>query len=221
MGKKTSHSLCFPLLSPQGAVTQGSGTSHDFRFSLSCFLRFLSTIVLSLVMGTDTQIWANQRARVWYTSMGEISSRVRYLQARTGTGTISCVCVCVKVSSRVHHVYRPSAFTLAKPTTALWERAWGTARLSIELHAITIDDSSERGWDLGVQMLAVCSAAAGIQLTRAKNRRAEIPISLSLVITLHKIWIKRNFNLTALLWQCVQDKHTPLLRRENKLAARK
>lgn len=113
---------------------------------------------------------ANQRAS-WDTSRGEVSSRARYLQRRVGARHGPLLCVTVTLVGL--------GLSLCKPNNSIVGRACGTAYLSVGPHASTIDGSSEWGWDLGVWMLAVCSAAAGIQLTRAKNRRAQFPFPLT------------------------------------------
>lgn len=140
--KKTSHSHCFPLSSPDGQT----------------FLRFLSTILGLMLTGTGAQMGANQSAS-WDTSRGEDSSRARYLQRRVGARHGPLLCFTVTLVGL--------GLSLCKPNNSIVGRACGTAYLSVGPHASTIDGSSEWGWDLGVWMLAVCSAAAGIQLTRA------------------------------------------------------
>lgn len=72
-----------------------------------------------------------------------------------------------------------------------------TADLSVGPRTSTMDGSSDWGlWDLGLSMLAVCSAAAGKQ-------------QLHLVIILHQVGMKGK-----LPTHCLQDKHTPLIKKE-------
>lgn len=119
---------------------------------------------------------------------------LRYLQPHMSTGMISFVWRSAATSTTL-----TSSASIQWTNNRIVERAREMACFSVELHAVTIDYSSVWGWDLGFE----CWQCIQQLLVYNYNREGRNPISPSLVIILHKFEKKWNFNLTALLLQCL------------------